>query len=55
MLGRQLDAGSAAMHVGCESVSQFNREYCRLFGAPPLRDIKRLRYLSDGGVTESAP
>lgn len=55
MLDRQLDAGSAAMHVGYESVSQFNREYCRFFGAPPLRDIKRMRYLSDGGVAESTP
>jgi AraC-like DNA-binding protein len=38
-----LDAGSAALRVGYESASQFSREYTRLFGAPPLRDIKRLR------------
>ena len=43
MLDRQFDAGSAAMQVGYESVSQFNREYCRLFGSPPLRDIKQMQ------------
>jgi AraC-like DNA-binding protein len=43
MLTDQLDAASAAFQVGYESHSQFNREYSRLFGAPPLRDIKSLR------------
>lgn len=37
------DATSAAFDVGYESASQFNREYRRLFGLPPLRDMKRLR------------
>ncbi|MGD0547105.1 MAG: AraC family transcriptional regulator, partial [Terracidiphilus sp.] len=35
-----LDAASAAFEVGYESASQFNREYSRLFGQPPMRDIK---------------
>ena len=43
MLNENLDAGSAAGRVGYESASQFSREYSRLFGAPPQRDIKRLR------------
>jgi AraC-like DNA-binding protein len=43
MLNENLDAGSAAVHVGYESASQFSREYSRLFGAPPQRDITRLR------------
>jgi len=43
MLADHLDAASAAFQVGYESHSQFNREYSRLFGAPPLRDIKGLR------------
>ncbi|HTD06619.1 AraC family transcriptional regulator [Undibacterium sp.] len=43
MLNEDLDASSAAVRVGYESASQFSREYTRLFGAPPLRDIKRLR------------
>lgn len=42
MLVDDLDAASAAFSVGYESASQFNREYSRLFGAPPMRDIKRL-------------
>lgn len=43
MLLGGLDATSAAFEVGYESVSQFNREYRRLFGQPPMRDIKALR------------
>jgi len=38
-----VDATSAAYEVGYESVSQFNREYSRFFGQPPMRDIKALR------------
>jgi AraC-like DNA-binding protein len=38
-----LDATSAAYEVGYESVSQFNREYSRFFGQPPMRDVKPLR------------
>lgn len=38
-----LDAASAAFEVGYESPSQFNREYSRLFGQPPMRDIRTLR------------
>jgi AraC-like DNA-binding protein len=43
MLAERLDAASAAIQVGYESPSQFSREYSRLFGAPPSRDISRLR------------
>jgi AraC-like DNA-binding protein len=38
-----LDAASAAFEVGYESASQFNREYSRFFGQPPMRDIRSLR------------
>jgi AraC-like DNA-binding protein len=41
MLNENLDAGNAAVRVGYESASQFSREYSRLFGAPPQRDITR--------------
>jgi AraC-like DNA-binding protein len=52
MLMDGLDAASAAFEVGYESPSQFNREYNRLFGQPPKRDIQTLR--SPGTVpTES--
>jgi AraC-like DNA-binding protein len=40
MLTSELDAASAAFEVGYESPSQFNREYRRFFGQPPIRDIK---------------
>jgi len=43
MLVDGLDASSVAFEVGYESVSQFNREYSRYFGQPPMRDIKALR------------
>jgi AraC-like DNA-binding protein len=43
MLMDGLDAASAAFEVGYESASQFNREYSRLFGQPPMRDIRTLR------------
>lgn len=39
LLIRQSDVTSAAYSVGYESPSQFSRDYSRLFGAPPTRDI----------------
>lgn len=42
MLNQRMDAANAAFKVGYESPSQFSREYSRFFGAPPLRDIKRI-------------
>jgi AraC-like DNA-binding protein len=43
MLMDGLDAASAAFEVGYESASQFNREYSRFFGQPPMRDIRTFR------------
>lgn len=43
MLSEGLDAASAGYRVGYDSASQFSREYARLFGAPPLRDVARLK------------
>lgn len=43
MLGESLDAASAAYCVGYDDASHFNREYKRLFGMPPIRDVERLR------------
>ena len=43
MLAEGLDAASAAYSVGYESASQFNREYRRFFGQPPMRDVKSHR------------
>ncbi|MCC8190238.1 MAG: AraC family transcriptional regulator [Planctomycetes bacterium] len=41
MLTETMDAASASAAVGYESVTQFTREYKRLFGNPPRRDITR--------------
>lgn len=43
MLGEDLDAQAAAYRVGYQDASHFNREYRSLFGAPPMRDVQRLR------------
>jgi AraC-like DNA-binding protein len=46
MLTERLDATTAAFQVGYESPSQFSREYSRLFGNSPLRDITNLRQMT---------
>jgi AraC-like DNA-binding protein len=43
MVSKGASASSAAFAVGYESVSQFTREYCRLFGLPPVRDMKTVK------------
>jgi AraC-like DNA-binding protein len=43
MLAEAVDASNAAYRVGYESPSQFSREYSRMFGAPPVRDIESIR------------
>lgn len=43
MLGEDMDAASAAARVGYEDPAYFSREYKKQFGAPPQRDIARLR------------
>lgn len=48
MLNERLDAAHAAFQVGYESPSQFSREYGRLFGSPPKRDIAVLRLQANG-------
>ena len=46
LLTEHQDATTAAFQVGYESPSQFSREYSRMFGAPPLRDITNLRQMA---------
>jgi AraC-like DNA-binding protein len=54
MLGEDLDAASAGHRVGFENPSYFSREYKKLFGAPPQRDIAQLRSnLELGGTVAS--
>src|SRR4029453_10637298 len=43
MLGEGLDAASAGYRVGYGDASHFTREYKRLFGLPPMRDVEHLR------------
>lgn len=43
LVAGQCDVATAAHRVGYESPSQFSREYSRHFGAPPLRDVTRMR------------
>ena len=43
MLSERTSAANAAYRVGYESPSQFSREYSRMFGKSPIRDIERLR------------
>lgn len=50
MLAERLDAANAAFQVGYESPSQFSREYNRMFGAPPVRDIAKLRLGMDSSI-----
>jgi AraC-like DNA-binding protein len=42
MLGEGLDATRAGSRVGYDDASYFNREYKKMFGEPPLRDVERL-------------
>lgn len=46
MLFEGLEVAAACYRVGYESPSQFSREYSRLFGAPPSRDLARLKKTS---------
>ncbi|OPA86533.1 AraC family transcriptional regulator [Pseudomonas fluorescens] len=43
MLAEGASASSAAFNVGYESVSQFNREYARMFGLPPIKDVEAVK------------
>lgn len=43
LLSESSDAADVAFRVGYESPSQFSREYTRMFGMPPIEDIKNLR------------
>ncbi|MBD6618778.1 AraC family transcriptional regulator [Komarekiella sp. 'clone 1'] len=46
MIGEALDATTAGFRVGYDDTSHFNRDYKRLFGVPPMRDVERLQELA---------
>ncbi len=54
ILVNAMDAASAGYHVGYDSPSQFSREYRRMFGAPPRRDVEQLRLSTISGTIEVA-
>jgi AraC-like DNA-binding protein len=54
MLGEDLDAASAGYRVGYGDASHFTREYKRRFGAPPARDVERLREAATESVSLAA-
>jgi len=43
LLSEGMEVSRAGYTVGYESASQFSREYSRLFGVPPSKDVSRLR------------
>ena len=53
MLTEGLDAASAAFSVGYESASQFNREYSRFFGLPPIKHVRTVRSSTLPSVSKS--
>lgn len=50
MFSEDLDATSTAYRVGYNDASHFNREYKRLFGLPPMRDLERMRAVTNAQV-----
>jgi AraC-like DNA-binding protein len=50
MLGEGLGAAEAAFRVGYESPSHFSREYQRLFGTPPRRDVAAFKVVAESLV-----
>ncbi len=53
LLSTTIEAADAAFQVGYESPSHFSREYTRMFGQPPVRDIQRVRDALHAGETVS--
>jgi len=43
LISEEMDASTAAVRVGYDDASQFTREYKRLFGEPPMRDVARFK------------
>lgn len=44
LLSESLQVSDAAFRVGYESPSQFSREYARMYGRPPIRDVQNMAH-----------
>lgn len=59
LLSDNVDASTAAIRVGYESVSQFHREYKRLFGITPIGDkvqsLKGAERVREAGTLTGIP
>lgn len=53
LLFEPYDAASVAFSVGYESASQFSREYARMFGMPPVRDVARFKPVTTAATRRS--
>ena len=53
MLDENRNVTEAAMEVGYESISQFTRDYRKMFGASPKEDIRRLSAIKNAGYIEN--
>ncbi len=51
LLGGEVDVARAGYRVGYDDPPHFNREYKKLFGEPPGRDVERLRRVADGPLS----
>jgi AraC-like DNA-binding protein len=50
LLAGMADAAGAGYQVGYDDPAHFSREYKRMFGAPPMRDVERLRGTASRGA-----
>jgi len=55
LLSGATSAGAIAYEVGYASASQFSREYARLYGQPPRRDVEHMRDAASGGERITRP
>ena len=51
MLGQSLDAATAGLRVGYDDPSHFSRDYKKLFGNSPIKDVERLARNGSGRLT----
>jgi len=53
LLAGEVDVARAGYRVGYDDPPHFNREYKKLFGEPPRRDVERLRSVAEGSLLDT--